>query len=392
MMRTVLDAQDTQIDTPHIEMREYQQRIIGKAMDMLHGQCLGRDGRPLPEAQSVLIESPTGSGKTVMGLSIARALQRKHGYRVGWVAMRRNLLHQTASENQSRGFGVDLQLISMFEKEPPTVDVLIVDEAQHDAATSMGNLHSLIRPKKVIGLTATPFRTDRIKLCFDRVIKDAGIHQLIQDDYLSRYAHYTIPEFSPERIAKIYGDDPARWGKSLIFFARHEQCRQCSAFLAQRGVRSEVVTGTSDRERQLDDFQSNRLNVLINMNILTEGFDCPSLKTVFCRPSGRGCTLQMAGRVFRKHPSIALKQIVQCRKTRHPLPRTALADRQYVLIDDQWRSLTLNPRIDDVTMKARRAIGAAEVNLPKMLESRIGRDAEPYWGRDNFAEAAGDLF
>ena len=51
--------------------------------------------------------------------------------------------------------------------------------------------------------------------------------------------------------------------------------------------------------------------------VLTEGFDDPTLQTVWVRPSGRGPTIQMAGRVLRKCGDM-VKQIVQCRETRHP--------------------------------------------------------------------------
>ena len=110
-----------------------------------------------------------------MGLTIATALQRATGCRVGWVAMRRNLLTQCAAENVRRRFNVDLSLISMFDKQPPAVDLLVIDEAQHDGAMSMASLHAAIRPTWTLGLSATPFRTDRVKLCFDHVIRDAGI-------------------------------------------------------------------------------------------------------------------------------------------------------------------------------------------------------------------------
>ena len=146
-----------------IEPRPYQQRIVGKALDMFEGTYEDRGGYCYPAADSVLIESPTGSGKTIMGLLIAAHLQRQHDFRIGWVAMRHNLLAQAARENVERGFDLELELISMFDKRPPNVDMLVVDEAQHDAAMSMARLHSQIRPAKVLGLTATPYRTDRLK-------------------------------------------------------------------------------------------------------------------------------------------------------------------------------------------------------------------------------------
>ena len=267
-----------------VEPRPYQLRIVSKAIRMFEGTHRNRAGALDPAAHSVLVESPTGSGKTVMGLAISRYLQETHKLSIGWVSMRRNLLAQASEENRRWGFGVALRLISMFDRSPPYVDVLVVDEAQHDAAMTMASLHATIRPKKVLGLTATPFRTDRIKLCFDQVIKDAGIHQLIQDGYLSRYHHYTISDYTPEAVAQHLAADPERWGKSLVFFHRRQQCEECRERLSLNGIRSEVVTGQTNREQQIADFADGRVPVLINMLILSEGFDCPSLKTVFCRP------------------------------------------------------------------------------------------------------------
>ena len=350
-----------------MEPRPYQQRIVAQALAMFHGQHENRSGHRDPPAHSVLVESPTGSGKTIMGLGIAREMQRRHGYRIGWVAMRRNLLRQAERENEQRGFGVRLQLISMFDKDPPPVDMLVVDEAQHDAAMSMANLHCAVRPQKVLGLTATPFRTDRIKLCFDQIIRDAGIHRLIQDGYLSRYAHFTIPAYTPEEVARCLVEEPERWGKSLVFFHRQQQCQACLRLLRAAGVPAELVTAKTDRERQISDFARDRIRVLVNMAILTEGFDCPSLQTVFCRPSGRGCTIQMAGRVFRKHPDLPQKQIVQCKATRHPFIKTAMADQQYVWVGDGWRSLTLNPQIAAVSDPARADDRPAQVQLPGLV-------------------------
>ena len=355
-----------------IELRPYQLRIITKAVQMFGGTFANRQGATEPAAGSVMIESPTGSGKTVMGLTIARHLQREHGYSIGWVAMRRNLLAQAMFENRRRGFDVSLQPISMFDKAPPAADVLIVDEAQHDAAMSMANLHSSVKPKLVLGLTATPFRSDRIKLCFDKVIRDAGIQQLIQDGYLSRYHHYTLAEYTPGNVASCFLRERAKWGKSLMFFHRLNQCRACLAMLQGAGVRAEVVTAQTDRERQLDDFEAGRLEVLINMSILTEGFDCPTLRTVFCRPSGRSCTVQMAGRALRLHPSEPIKQIVQCKKTPHPFVKTSLAAEQYVWTDNGWRSLTLNQNIQAITQNVRGVLAKTNVELPRLVTVHRG--------------------
>lgn len=374
--QTSLDDQIEQtLAIPSIEPRDYQRRIVSKAIKMFQGEHVNRRGTVDAIANSVMIESPTGSGKTVMGLLIAKYLQDQHGLSVGWVAMRRNLLSQTAAENASRGFGVDLKLISMFDKSPPEIDVLVVDEAQHDAATSMANLHCKLVPKKILGLTATPFRTDRIKLCFDHVIKDAGIHRLIQDGYLSPFRHFTIPEYTPESVARFICAEPDRWGKTLVFFHKSPDCYRCLQLLQTAGVRAEVVTALTDRNRQLDDFEAGRIDVLINMNILTEGFDCPELQTVFCRPSVKGCTIQMAGRVLRRSETTSHKHIVQCAATKHPFLKTALPAEQYVWMEDAWRSLKINEELVNISNRARLLVSQTEVELPPIVAKHRRRRA-----------------
>lgn len=368
-----LAALDRLISDVDVEPRAYQRRIISTALKMYAGEWLARDGSELPVANSVLVESPTGSGKTVMGLAIARLMQQLTGCRVGWVAMRRNLLTQAAAENVRRRFGLEMQPISMFEKNPPDVELLVIDEAQHDAATSMANLHSAIQPRWTLGLSATPYRADRIKLCFDQVIQDIGIGQLIADGFLSPYHHYTIPEYSPQSVADLLTGDSEKWGRSLVFFHRREQCYELHRLLEQAGISSDVVTAATNRERQLDAFDAGETQVLINMAILTEGFDCPELKTVFCRPSGKGCTIQMAGRVLRKSSCLPAKQVVQCRKTRHPMLKTAMAQEQYIWSRDGWRSITVNKQLDAITRNSRAIIAQTPVELPKLVSANRPR-------------------
>jgi superfamily II DNA or RNA helicase len=377
---------DQLVAASRVEPRPYQRRIVAHALSMFAGtHRTTPDDPPIP-AGSVLVESPTGSGKTVMGLATAALLQRTTGCRVGWVAMRRNLLHQAVAENERCGFGVDLRPISMFDKDPPEVDLLVVDEAQHDAAASMANLHCKIRPRFTLGLSATPYRTDRIKLCFDRVIKDAGIATLIADGYLSPYHHYTLPHYTPAAIASLLTTDPERWGQSLVFFHRHEHCVELAGLLQRAGVSCDVVTASTPRERQLAAFEAGQTRVLVNMAILVEGFDCPALKTVFCRPSGKGCTIQMAGRVLRRAPGVPFKQVVQCAQTRHPMLKTAPAAEQYLLgPGGTWRSVKTNRHLDDITRRSIERIAHTRVVLPDLV--RAHRETGSRWRR-RFGEGA----
>lgn len=356
--------QNTLLAGMDVQPRPYQQRIVAKAVDLFADKQL----------RSILIDSPTGSGKTIMGLLIARALQDRLGVRAGWVAMRRFLLSQARAENEQRRLGVHVEFLSMFDRDPPTdLDLLIVDEAQHDAAQSMAYLHQRIRPRFILGLSATPFRADRVKLCFDTVLKDAGIQTLIQDGYLSAYHHYTIPRHTPDSVVECYLRDQPRWGKSILYFHTLQQCRTADHLLREAGVHSDIVTGESDREAQLETFRAGRLDVLVNCMMLSEGFDCPELKTVFCRPSCKGVTIQMAGRVLRKHAELPYKQIVQCTKTRWPFLRTAAPALQFVWSDGQWCSLQANPFINQVNGRTLQALARTNTQLPGYLSRHQSR-------------------
>ena len=147
---------------PEIEKRDYQVRIVERTLQAI------KEGH-----QNVLIESTTGSGKTCMGHVIAQRLHDLYGWRAGWTAMRRHLLTQAEAENR-RGVGFEhIRYFSTFDSDPPTdIDVLFSDEAHHTASETATSLCNRLRPKVQIGLSATPIRTDRMKLCFSRVIRD----------------------------------------------------------------------------------------------------------------------------------------------------------------------------------------------------------------------------
>lgn len=375
---------DSVISNSNVQPRPYQKRICTKVVDILNGTHVDeRTNERLENVSSVMVESPTGSGKTVMALLSAKTLEvMRPDYHFGWVSMRRNLLRQAARENVEKGINVrNIDFVSMFDQTPDSLIhakragkrvCLIVDECQHDAASSMANLHNLIEPDQVIGMSATPFRADKMKLCFQKVIKDCGIHQLIQEGYLSQYHHYTIPEWEPNCIADHYCLDPDRWGKSIFFFQTIDECYAFSNILTKRGVANEVVRGGQQKitDNQLERFENGEFQCLINCMVLTEGFDCPALKTAWIRDSSKGPTMQMGGRAFRKYHDLPYKQIVQSVHTKWPFIKTALPLQQWVWTEDDWRSLKINPKINDINMNALKAIATIEVELPHFIMSK----------------------
>lgn len=361
-----------------IDPRGYQSRITEKAVGYYEA------GSP-----SVLIESPTGSGKTVMSMLIAKYMQENYGLKVGFIAMRRNLLRQTARENKEKGFNIDMVFISMFEtfgpnRPAPEVDLLIVDEAHHDSCATMATIHSVLKPKFILGLTATPFRADKVGLAFEKVIKDASIHRLIQDGFLAPYHYYTIKEWTPALIAEIYLERPDHWGKSVVFFHKSEDCEELATLLRDGGVNVEVVTAKTNKTAQLDAFEQGEVDVLINMMILTEGFDCPALKTAFVRPSVKGVTVQMGGRVLRPHKDTPIKQIVQCKKTKWPFQKIAKFKEGWTYKNGEWLGLKGSEQVDKTIKKTRR----------RYFEVRITFDKNKYdmgFGKNIAIDKDGDL-
>ena len=360
------------LDSTAAEARPYQKRVITKAYNAF----------AKTHVKSCMIESPTASGKTIMAMLLARWLQEEFNIGVGWVAMRRNLLSQAERANTDLKIGVDSpEFISMFDRKPARhdkrgrpIELLIVDEAQHDAASSMASLHNTIRPKWVLGMTATPFRTDSVKLCFDKVIKDAGIHALISQGYLSEYHQYTIPEYTVQHVTDHYLRDPNQWGKSVMFWHKRDQAQECLNILQTNGIRAELVTADNDpklerRERQLAAFDQGEIDVLVNMFILTEGFDSPSLKTVWVRDSGKGPTIQMAGRVFRKHPT-GIKQVVQSKHTRWPIQRTATPAEAKVWMENRWASYKQSKHIQTISAMTSIAMIGIETKMPDYIANR----------------------
>jgi len=369
---------DSIISQTSYEPRSYQKRIITKTADMFMGRHRSMDNTLQPALRSVMIESPTGSGKTCMALLGAKALQNEiPDLAIGWVAMRHNLLTQAKKENFEKKVNLNnVHFISMFENNPKKIieqkkagrKILVVcDESHHDSTTSMSHLHNVIKPDFILGMTATTFRTDRMKLCFDAVVKDAGIHQLIQEGYLSPYHHYSIPKWDAETVADHYCADPKRWGKSIFYFVSLNECFNLSSIFHARGIKHDVVTGDSDCSTQLQAFRDGEHNCLINCMKLTEGFDEPALQTAWVRDSCRGPTMQMGGRVFRKHKDLPFKQIVQSTETSWPFMRTAMPIQSYVWQNDSWLTLKANPQMNLISQNVMFAIANTNVELPSFI-------------------------
>ena len=321
-----------------LESRDYQLRIISKAINFVLV-----DG-----VDSIMIESPTGSGKTVMGQVIVQYLH-DIGFTKSqsWIAMRKELLKQAHKHSTKIGADYNMHYVSMFNKRPPIVDTVVIDECQHDATESSTSQHIIVKPKLTIGMSATPYRQDSAKLFFKRIIRDANTRILIKAGYLSKFNHWMIDDWTPESVAITYLADVEKWGQSIVFFRTMEECEAFKSILESADVNIELVTKDSDRDSQLEAFEKGEVQVLVNMMILTEGFDCNTIHTAFVRDSSKGPTRQMAGRVLRLNGG-AIKNIVQSKKTGYTFLKVAEAENQYMLNNGDWEKVEENKKLDEM--------------------------------------------
>ena len=224
--------------------------------------------------------------------------------------------------------------------------MVVIDECHHTEAKSYRNTLKFIREcrskVKLLGLTATPIRSNDketahlLKIFDNKKIYEVAMSDLIakkiladpqyerietsenfepdisydEAKFINKYGE--LPDtlihkiaVSKERnaiILKQYIDNSERYGKTLIFALNVVHCRFLYEELSRKKVRCGLIySGKEDNSKVINDFKDNKLDVLVNVNILTEGTDVPNIQTVFLtRPTtSEGFLMQMIGRGMR---------------------------------------------------------------------------------------------
>lgn len=325
-----------------------------------------------------------GSGKTFMAFNIMAGVAEHYGDNVvfGWCSWLRHLLRQ-AEEELMKFTGGN----TIFERPVDWLSVcagvagtlgdrgdkkcfLVDDECHHDGANTLIDLHKLIRPDMVLGLSATPYRSDGIHLNYEKVISDLGIGMLVQDGWLSPFKLWIIPEWNPQMAAKMYMTQPEVWGKSVFYFHTVNECKEFNGVMRQYGVPVEIVT-PDNKMKVIDEFvHEDKWKCLSNCMLLTEGFNCVDLKTVFIRDSTHRITEQIGGRVLRVHEGTPHKNIVQSINTYWPFDKTAKPIESLIWKNEKWLSLNPNENIDYYVVKMIQTIVNIDNEVPNYLKDR----------------------
>jgi superfamily II DNA or RNA helicase len=297
----------------------------------------------------VCLVAPVGSGKTCMGATFVAEVVAQ-GQRVAWGAHRAELLDQAADTLQRMGLTIGIHgagknapvQLGSYQKwasrgEVPDVDYFVGDECHHLAdRVGWQRIPGSYRAagKRILGLTATPARPDGAALPdFSSLVVAAQIRDLQEQGYLVPLV-WRGPDarMRSERIAlnPVEAYQRETPGESAVVFAAHTTASLKFVEDFQRaGISCRFVTSDKalmsdeDRDAALASFAAGETLVLVNMGILTEGWDCPRCSSVII---ARGCgsvvlLIQMAGRGLRPHPGKERMKLLDLAGVCHTLGR-----------------------------------------------------------------------
>jgi DNA repair protein RadD len=330
-----------------VNLYDYQQKVVAE----YEAKIAAGIRRPL-------IAAATGSGKTVIASEIVRREVAK-SKRVVFLAHRDELLTQ-ARRKLSR-FGITAGIIKAGRDndarpqslvqicgiqtlharairrqtiELPPAEIVIIDEAHHARAQTYEQIVAAYPNATIIGLTATPCRSDGRGLgnIFDVIVEAPQVPELIKLEKLvpAKIFAPAPPDLRGVQTAKT-GDyvisqleermnTDALVGDVVEHWLRHSERRRTVGFavdvahsvhitreLVKSGVRAEHLDGTTkqdEREAILSRLASGETEFVSNCAVLTEGFDLPDLGCIVLVRPTKSLLLyrQMIGRGLRTAP------------------------------------------------------------------------------------------
>ena len=303
--------------------------------------------------RSVMAQMPTGTGKTYLLTAVIDSFVSNNPMEKVWiVAHRRELVSQidetvrkfhsySASNTSSLLSSVKAMSIQWLmrhydeiEKEP---GMIVIDEAHHALAKTYKEMWERFPKAKFLGLTATPCRlngkgfTDLFDVLvqswdvpefiskgrlatYDFVsIKSDGVTQRLIDSLQKRGADgdYQNKEMDmllnkKPSIERLYRslEEYGKGRKGIVYAINISHAQKITKLYQENGVKAIAIdskTPATERQQDIETFKKGDIQVLVNVDIFSEGFDCPDVEFVqLARPTlSLAKYLQMVGRGLR---------------------------------------------------------------------------------------------
>ncbi len=327
----------------------------------------------------VILQSPTGSGKTVITAHMIRTAAERNMSAV-FLVHRKELLEQTSDalwlSEVSHGDIAGGRTPTMQPVQVATVQTLvrrlerfkppnlvIIDEAHHAAALSYRKIMEHCgEDSYVVGLTATPRRTDGRGLddLFDGIVHGPSVKWLTEQGHLAPYRLVAPPSpIDLTGVSKRMGDyargeletavdKQGILGDAVSHYKSHVKGRSCLVYCVSRNHARHVTAAyrsaginaaycaadipKAEREAIVSSFKAGRLAVIVSVDLFGEGLDVPGLFAVQLLRPTQSLTLhlQQIGRALRpeKNKEYALILDHVGNTWRHGLPDD---DREWTL-------------------------------------------------------------
>lgn len=303
--------------------------------------------------RSVMAQMPTGTGKTyLLTAAIDSFVEDNPNTKVWIVAHRKELVSQieetikkfySYSSSKNKSLLVSVKAMSIqwlarhyneIEEEP---GMIVIDEAHHALAKTYKEMWERFPKAKFLGLTATPCRlngkgfTDLFDVLvqswnipefiskgrlatYDFVsIKSDGVTQRLIDSLQKRGADgdYQNKEMdmllnkrpSIERLYQSF-EEYGKDRKGIVYAINISHAKKIMELYQEHGIKAVAIdskTPAAERQADIEAFKKGDIQVLVNVDIFSEGFDCPDVEFVqLARPTlSLAKYLQMVGRGLR---------------------------------------------------------------------------------------------
>ena len=315
------------------------------------------------EVDNVMFQMPTGTGKTRLFTSIIRdvneySVLRREPVKILIIAHRTELIdqidesltkyrvpHNVIAGGRDRDYKYPVNVASIQTithpnnlKDAKKLDVqfVIIDEAHHALATTYKKLWNLYPGSKKLGVTATPWRMNHQSFLdlFDKLVLSMPIKDFIKQGYLAPYKYFslrsnsdiqrTIDDIELDRFGEYKESSMeekmdigsiraqlldsylslADGKKGIIYAINIVHAKHICEEYKKAGyvaVSIDSKTPAAERKEQVAKFKKGLIDIIVNVDIFSEGFDCPDIEFIQLARPTRSLVkyLQQVGRGLR---------------------------------------------------------------------------------------------